>query len=91
VWARVVAAAGQLDALRDDPRHVAAVAVAEPLLECRQVLARLDRIRPDEVSDPDALRLYGWSPAAARAVATRARAFSCRCGLVMEQATSAAS
>ncbi|GAA4261004.1 ATP-binding protein [Dactylosporangium darangshiense] len=68
--ATVVAAAEALPQLRADPRHLAAVAVAEPVLQCREVLRRLDRVAADHAG-AEALRLYGM---AAHAVGDETRA-----------------
>lgn len=69
--ARVVQVADALDGFQDDPRCVAAVAVAEPVLRGDDVLRRLSRFGAESVPDADHLRLLGM---AARAVGDEPRA-----------------
>ncbi|WP_425954051.1 ATP-binding protein [Xylanimonas sp. McL0601] len=74
--AEVVAAAGRLGAaagpdVLEDPRHLAARAVAEPVLAAGPVLGRLGQVVLENVTDPDALRLHGM---AAHAVGDPVRA-----------------
>jgi hypothetical protein len=44
-----------------EPRYIAALAVAEPLLRCREVLESLSQFSADDVGDADALRLLGMA------------------------------
>jgi tetratricopeptide (TPR) repeat protein len=44
-----------------DPRHPAAVALAEPLLRYTEVQDRLNRVDYDEIDDGNALRMYGMA------------------------------
>ena len=44
-----------------DPRYVAALAVAEPVLECAAVMDLLSRFVPGELTDGDTLRLLGMA------------------------------
>jgi len=69
--ARVVQVTRQLRGVQDDPRYVATLAVAEPVLEARTVIDLLSRIVIENVADANALRLLG---AAAHAVGEPARA-----------------
>jgi hypothetical protein len=69
--ARVADVLDDLDGVCSDPRHVAALAVAEPVIRAADVLRRLDGVAMDAVDDADALRLYGM---AAHAVGDTARA-----------------
>jgi DNA-binding CsgD family transcriptional regulator len=61
--ARVAEVTDSLVAARDggDPRYVAALAVAEPVLRGRQALAILDAVVIETVSDPAALWLLGMA------------------------------
>ncbi|MEV5383184.1 AAA family ATPase [Streptomyces sp. NPDC052721] len=73
--AAVVSAAEVLaeacDETRSDPRWLAVLAVAEPLLRGEVVCAALDRLEPADLRDPAALRLLGM---AAHAVGHEVRA-----------------
>ena len=69
--ARVVAVADALVGSQGDPRCVAAVAVAQPVLRGDDVRARLGRFDPETIADADQLRLLGM---AARAVGDETRA-----------------
>lgn len=69
--ARVARVTDSLTAAQDDPRHIAALAVAEPILRGGDVIARLARIRIETVTDADALRVLGM---AAHAVGDQVRA-----------------
>ena len=44
-----------------DPRYVAALAVAEPVLECAAVMDLLSRLVQGEITDGDTLRLLGMA------------------------------
>ena len=57
--ARVVAVLDDLPDLADNPRHVAAVALAEPFFGAARVIDRLERVSTEAAADADALRLYG--------------------------------
>jgi len=59
--ARVVEVAGELRDTVEDPRHIAALAVAEPVLQCGTVMSLLSGFAPDQVADADALRLLGMA------------------------------
>jgi tetratricopeptide (TPR) repeat protein len=59
--ARVVEATRELTDAAGDPRYVAALAVAEPVLECAAVMDLLSRFVPGEITDGDALRLLGMA------------------------------
>jgi tetratricopeptide (TPR) repeat protein len=59
--ARVVEATRELTDATADPRYVAALAVAEPVLECATVMDLLSRFVPGEVTDGDTLRLLGMA------------------------------
>jgi AAA ATPase domain len=59
--ARVVGVLDGLAEARDDPRRIAAVAIAEPVLRGSEVMAHLRRIALDEVRDGDSLRVYGMA------------------------------
>jgi len=59
--AEVVAATRELRGQERDPRYVAALAVAEPVLQCGPVLRMLAHSAADEVADADALRLIGMA------------------------------
>jgi tetratricopeptide (TPR) repeat protein len=45
----------------EDPRHVAAVAITEPILRSTEVHDRLRAVNFDELDDGDALRMYGMA------------------------------
>ena len=68
---RVVSVTNGIDDAAGDPRVVAALAVAEPVLQGGPVSARLDRADLDGVRDGDHLRLLGM---AAHAVGDEVRA-----------------
>ena len=57
--ARVVRVVEGLRGVADDPRRVAALAVAEPVRHGRTVMEDLSRIPLHQVTDPNALRLFG--------------------------------
>jgi tetratricopeptide (TPR) repeat protein len=57
--ARVVACADRLPETAGDPRHLATLAMAEPLLRARQVVEALTRTAPGD--DGDALRVMGMA------------------------------
>ncbi|MFD8816299.1 AAA family ATPase [Streptomyces sp. NPDC059627] len=57
--ARVVACVDRLPGTAGDPRHLAALALAEPLLRARQVTEALTRTPPGD--DGDALRVMGMA------------------------------
>jgi AAA ATPase domain len=59
--ARVVEAARELTDAAGDPRYVAALAVAEPVLECAAVMDLLSRFVPGDITDGDTLRLLGMA------------------------------
>jgi DNA-binding CsgD family transcriptional regulator len=59
--ARVVTVLNDLPDLGDDPRYVAALALAEPFLEAARVIDRLAHVPTEAVADADALRLLGQS------------------------------
>ncbi|HXW47525.1 MAG TPA: ATP-binding protein [Streptosporangiaceae bacterium] len=59
--AAVAAATTELAGQQGEPRYIAALAVAEPVLQCSEVLRGLAQFRADEVSDADALRLLGMA------------------------------
>ncbi len=59
--ARVVRSIRSLEVAPDDPRRVAAIAVAEPVVEAAAVLELLDQIDPAAIDDADDLRLYGMA------------------------------
>jgi len=69
--ARVVDVTRQLPAAEADPRYVAALGLAEPVLQGRPVIELLSRVDPHDVADADALRLLGM---AAHAVGDEVRA-----------------
>lgn len=68
---RVVAVTKSLAVPATDPRAVAAIAVAQPLLQGRKVEVLLSRIAGDNVTDPEALALCGM---AAHAIGDQPRA-----------------
>ena len=59
--ARVVEATRELTDATGDPRYVAALAVAEPVLECATVMDLLSRFVPGDITDGDTLRLLGMA------------------------------
>ncbi len=59
--AAVARAVEALPGHRDDPRAIAALGVAEPVLAGRRVIDRLSRVVVEEVDDADALRLLGMA------------------------------
>ncbi|WP_405883244.1 AAA family ATPase [Streptomyces sp. NBC_01136] len=69
--AEVVRVAEELDGVRDDPRYVAVLGVAEPVARGRAVIESLSRMDSRRVTEADALRLLGM---AAHAVGDQPRA-----------------
>ncbi|WP_405497553.1 AAA family ATPase [Nocardia sp. NBC_00511] len=69
--AEVARALDELDEAVADPRHLAALACAEPILRGAEVCGRLARLEPESIDDPAALRLIGT---AAHAVGDQVRA-----------------
>jgi len=69
--ARVVAGAGQLDGMEQDPRHIAVLGVADPLRQGNAVIKRLHAVVLEDVVDPAGLWLLGM---AAHAVGEPVRA-----------------
>jgi tetratricopeptide (TPR) repeat protein len=69
--ARVVEVTRRLVGVEHDPRYIAALGVAEPVLEGGPVIDLLARVAADDVEDADALRLLGM---AAHAVGDEVRA-----------------
>ena len=61
VRARVAEVTRRLGGSADDPRYVAALAVAEPVLEGRAVIDLLTRVAVEKVADADTLRLLGMA------------------------------
>jgi hypothetical protein len=61
VRARVAEVTRELTDATGDPRYVAALAVAEPVLECAAVMDLLSRFVPGEITDGDTLRLLGMA------------------------------
>jgi tetratricopeptide (TPR) repeat protein len=59
--AAVAASTARLRDQELQPRYIAALAVAEPVLRCREVMSLLSAFRPDDVADADALRLLGMA------------------------------
>ena len=59
--ARVVEVAEQLTGAADDPRCVAAIAVAQPILRGSRTIAHLSSVSVDSVVDADHLRLLGMA------------------------------
>ncbi len=59
--ARVAEVTRELTDATGDPRYVAALAVAEPVLECAAVMDLLSRFVPGEITDGDTLRLLGMA------------------------------
>jgi AAA ATPase domain len=58
---RVVAELDELAQAGDDPRHLAAISVAEPVLKGADVMACLWSLDLDQVTDGDSLRMYGMA------------------------------
>jgi hypothetical protein len=58
---RVVGALDGLADARQDPRHVAAISIAEPVLKGSDVRACLRSLDLDQVRDGDSLRMYGMA------------------------------
>ena len=69
--ARVVATAGLLEGMEQDPRHIAVLGVADPLGQGTRVIERLRLVVLEAVADPAGLWLLGM---AAHAVGEPARA-----------------
>jgi len=59
--AGVVAVTRELGDQERDPRYVAALAVAEPVLQCGLVMRLLSQFAGQEIADADALRLLGMA------------------------------
>jgi DNA-binding CsgD family transcriptional regulator len=59
--ARVVVVAERLDDVEDDPRHIATLGLAEPVLRSVRVTELLSRVAVDTVTDPAAMRLLGMA------------------------------
>jgi hypothetical protein len=59
--ARVAEVTRELTEATRDPRYIAALAVAEPVLECATVMDLLSQFAPDDLTDGDALRLLGMA------------------------------
>jgi len=59
--AAVADATAQLSGQELQPRYIAALAVAEPVLRCREVMRLLAPLRAEDVADADALRLLGMA------------------------------
>jgi hypothetical protein len=59
--AEVVAVTRELRGQERDPRYIAALAVAEPVLQCGPVMRLLSQFASEEVADADALRLLGMA------------------------------
>jgi hypothetical protein len=59
--AAVAEATAQLRGQEGEPRYIAALAVAEPVLRCREVMRLLSPLRAEDVADADALRLLGMA------------------------------
>lgn len=57
----VVSALGEVSGAAGDPRYVAALAVAEPVLDCGAVMNLLSGFPVEDVADGDALRLLGMA------------------------------
>jgi hypothetical protein len=57
----VISVLDELTGACDDPRHLAAISVAEPVLRGADVMARLYSLDLDQVTDGDALRMYGMA------------------------------
>jgi DNA-binding CsgD family transcriptional regulator len=67
----VISVAEELAGVDADPRFVATIAVVQPILRGARVMELLDAIVLENVTDPDALRLFGM---AAHAVGDQVRA-----------------
>jgi DNA-binding CsgD family transcriptional regulator len=63
--ARVVEVTRRAEGSESDPRYIAAVAVAEPVLQGRAVIDLLSQVVIESVTDADALRLLGMAAHAA--------------------------
>ena len=59
--ARVAEVTSSLTRTRSDPRHIAALAVSEPVLRGAEVIERLLAIQIETVVDPDELRALGMA------------------------------
>ena len=59
--ARVAEVTRELTDATGDPRYAAALAVAEPVLECAAVMDLLSQFVLDDIADGDALRLLGMA------------------------------
>lgn len=59
--AAVAATTAKLSGQELEPRYIAALAVAEPVLRCREVMSLLSPLRAEDVGDADALRLLGMA------------------------------
>jgi hypothetical protein len=59
--ADVAATTATLSGQELQPRYIAALAVAEPVLRCRDVMHLLSPFHPEDVPDADALRLLGMA------------------------------
>ena len=59
--AQVAEVTRELTDATGDPRYVATLAVAEPVLECAAVMDLLARFNPEHITDGDALRLLGMA------------------------------
>ena len=59
--AQVAEVTRELTDATGDPRYVATLAVAEPVLECAAVMDLLSRFNPEHITDGDALRLLGMA------------------------------
>jgi tetratricopeptide (TPR) repeat protein len=59
--AEVVRALDGLRGAGEDPRHVAVLAIAQPVLRASEVMATLESIALDDVTDGDSLRVYAMA------------------------------
>jgi hypothetical protein len=59
--ARVAETCGLLHGVDSDPRYIATLAVAEPVLQGSQVTGLLSRVVTETIADADALRLLGMA------------------------------
>jgi hypothetical protein len=59
--AQVVEVTREITEATEDPRYVATLAVAEPVLECAAVMDLLSRFVPEDLTDGDVLRLLGMA------------------------------
>jgi hypothetical protein len=59
--ARVAEVTRELTEATNDPRYIAALAVAEPVQECAAVVDLLSQFVPGEITDGDALHLLGMA------------------------------